>query len=785
MPVLVWWLTVQALGFLALPVARLLFGALPDRGYSATKALGVLLYCYGVWLLGSLGFLQNTRPALAVAVLHYAAATALVAHRTGFELRQYWREQRALILAVEAIFSIALAGFALFRAYAPDITSAGGEKFMELAFINGVLRSRDFPPLDPWLSGHTINYYYFGYIMVGVLAQLTAVPAEVAFNVAVALIFALACTGSFGLAYNLAGVAPGLRRQLRPKLRSFLGGALGLFFVMLAGNHFGTLKLVQDPKYAALDFYSGMGWNASRVIQKTLGAGPEQRFLDYTINEFPAFSFILGDLHPHVLALPFALLALSLALAWLIAPEVPLAVARRPRQTFWWVLGSGLLLGALYFLNSWDFPTYFSLALLALALGVGRTAPSLGALRSRLWDGLAVAAGTAVAVWLLYLPFLNTFQPLSTGLGLVTVRTDLGQFLTIFGTAVWVAAVYVAGLAVQHWLPVAAPELPAAPRPARAGGRGQMQLRLGLVLGGTAVAGLLAARLLPDRALLMLALVGAVLCLALAWERRAYPADAFVLLLLAAAAALVAGCEVVFIKDYFGPGFQRMNTVFKFYYQAWLLAGIAAACGVLRAWELLGAGFQSGAAAGLRAGSPVAARAARGLFVAALVVLSASALVYPLVAGWARAERFRRAPTLDGIAYWERLHPGDLAGIRWLQQNVPGAPVILEAPGPGYSEFNRVSAFTGLPAIIGWDQHERLWRGEGMYDEIARRQQEAEHIFRTPQAQEAQALLTKYSVQYVYVGPLERQKYGAGVEKFAQFMDVVYQDGGVTIYRKR
>ncbi|MER3405415.1 MAG: hypothetical protein C4289_09890, partial [Chloroflexota bacterium] len=244
-------------------------------------------------------------------------------------------------------------------------------------------------------------------------------------------------------------------------------------------------------------------------------------------------------------------------------------------------------------------------------------------------------------------------------------------------------------------------------------------------------------------------------------------------------------CEVVFIKDYFGPGFQRMNTVFKFYYQAWLLAGIAAACGVLRVWELLGAGFQPGGSAVVGAGSQVAARAARGLFVAVLVVLSVSALVYPLVAGWARAERFRRTPSLDGVAYWERLHPGDLAGIRWLQHNVSGAPVILEAPGPGYSEFNRVSAFTGLPAIIGWDQHERLWRGERMYDEIARRQQDAEHAFRTPQAQEAQALLARYGVEYVYVGPLERQRYGPGVEKFAQFMDAVYQDASVTIYRRR
>jgi YYY domain-containing protein len=785
MPVLLWWLTIQVLGFLALPVARLLFGALPDRGYAASKALGLLLYSYGVWLLVSLGFLQNTRPALIVALFLYAGAAVLLARRTSFRLRDLWQDQRALILVVEAIFGIALAGFALFRAYAPDITSAGGEKFMELAFINGVLRSRDFPPLDPWLSGHTINYYYFGYIMVGVLTQLTTVPAEVAFNVAVALIFALACTGSFGLAYNLAGVALLSRQQPEPKLRFFLGGALGLFFVMLAGNHFGTLKLVQDPKYATLDFYSGMGWNASRVIQKTLGSGPEQRFLDYTINEFPAFSFILGDLHPHVLALPFALLALTLALAWLVAPEAPLAVARRPRQAIWWLLGGGLLLGALYFLNSWDFPTYFGLALPALVLGIGRTVPGPAALRSRLWDGLAVAAGTAVAVWLLYLPFLNTFQPLSTGLGLVTVRTDIGQFLTIFGTAVWVAAVYVAGLAVQQWLPVPAPALPGAPRPARAGGRGQMQLRLGLVLGGTIAAGLLAVRLVPDRALLVLALAGAVLCATLAWERRAHPGDAFALLLLAAGAALVAGCEVLFIKDYFGPGFQRMNTVFKFYYQAWLLTGIAAAFGVLRAWELLGSGSPAPTASGPAAGRHVEALLARGAFALTLALLGASALVYPLVAGWARAEHFRRTPTLDGIAYWEGRYPGDLAAIRWLQQNVQGAPVILEAPGPAYSEFNRVSAFTGLPAVIGWDQHERLWRGERMYDEIARRQHDADQAFRTPQVREAQAFLEKYHVQYVYAGPLERQKYGPAVEKFAQFMDIVYQADGVTIYRRR
>jgi YYY domain-containing protein len=260
----------------------------------------------------------------------------------------------------------------------------------------------------------------------------------------------------------------------------------------------------------------------------------------------------------------------------------------------------------------------------------------------------------------------------------------------------------------------------------------------------------------------------------------------------------VAGCELVFLRDYFGPGFQRMNTVFKFYYQVWILLGLAAAYGTLRVWEILGARPLPASARG--EGSPSPARLergpggeavrplARGIFALVLVVLCASALVYPLVAGYARADRFQRRPTLDGIAYWEQVLPGDLPAIRWLQQQVTGAPVILEALPPdraAYSEFNRVSAFTGLPTVIGWGQHERLWRGQPLYDEIARRQQDVEQAYRTPQPQEAEAILQKYNVQLVYVGPLERQTYGAGVEKFAQFMDPVFQSESATVYRRR
>jgi uncharacterized membrane protein len=154
---------------------------------------------------------------------------------------------------------------------------------------------------------------------------------------------------------------------------------------------------------------------------------------------------------------------------------------------------------------------------------------------------------------------------------------------------------------------------------------------------------------------------------------------------------------------------------------------------------------------------------------------------------YSRAGQFGHAPNLDGTAYLAQSQPDDYAAVKWLNEHVSGAPIILEAPGTGGSSYvyeGRVSALTGLPTLLGWAGHEGQWRGS--YDVQNARTPDIETIYNSRDPQVAASLLDKYGVTYVYVGPVERGTYDPrGLEKFGQFMDVVYQQGAVTIYKVR
>ena len=227
---------------------------------------------------------------------------------------------------------------------------------------------------------------------------------------------------------------------------------------------------------------------------------------------------------------------------------------------------------------------------------------------------------------------------------------------------------------------------------------------------------------------------------------------------------LTLSVEFVYLVDVFRV---RMNTVFKFYFQAWILMGLGSAYGIYwlsrkRSW--LSLAFQVG-----------------------FWLLFLMGMVYPVLGNYARAGYFEQAPRLDGTAYLAEREPGDHAAISWLNRNVEGAPIVLESPGVGGSSYvyeGRVSALTGLPTLLGWAGHEGQWRGD--YTVQDARTPDIETIYNTTDPQTALDLLDSYGITYVYVGPLELGKYDLrGLEKFQKFMDVVYQQNGVTIYQRR
>lgn len=851
--VLRFWVIIQIFALAALPLTWRLFAALPSRGYALAKPLGLLLVTYLLWLSASLGLLRNSNGGILASLLVVVAASLWLGRaglrRSATGERPLWawlRAHRRLIVVTELLFLATLFGWAIIRSYSPEITTAGGEKWMELTFLNGILRSERFPPLDPWLSGFGISYYYFGYVMLAVLTRLSGLASSVAFNVGLATWFALTATAAFGVAYDMAAALLATRpaREEAParghSFLSLIGGLLGALFVTLLGNLAGFLEAMQGVGVGSLAFWrwldvkdlnclGGAGdieplancpqwvglvperfywwWRASRVLTDRDLAGRSIEVID----EFPFFSFLLGDMHPHVLGLPFVLLAIGLALALLLGVNRRQRSDEAPAHSSWLrevfsafpLGGTGFLLyalclGGLSFLNTWDFPIYLFLVMLSLGAALAWRQRSLN------WrivaQAVAGAAALGVVGGLLYLPFYVGFQSQAGGvLPNFLWPTRLPQFFVMFGPLLIAVILLLVALTARRWRNLLAPWARAF---VLAAGLPVIFLLGVLALGaltpngqelvarlrelpvvqqaGIGSVGQLAAavaqlRLSTPWTYLLLA---ALLAWTLALLARSSPASApddppfpprapvvvFALLALLTALLLTFSVEFVYLRDTFGT---RMNTVFKFYFQAWVLLGLVAAFAVVY----------------LASYAPRALRWS-GLTLVTLLVIAG--LFYPVFATYTRAEKFRTTPTLDGTAYLVRQNPGDSAAAGWLRQHVSGVATVLEAYGGSYTYAGRISAQTGLPTLLGWDGHELQWRGNTL--EQDKRRPIVERIYGASTGTELQGLLNQWGIDYVVVGEQERQTFHLTAQseaRLAQIMELVYDSNDVRIYRNR
>ncbi len=794
--IVLWYLTLTLTGWLAFPLAYRLLPALKDRGYALSRALGLLLWGYAFWLMASLGLGHNTAGGAltALALLASLSLTAGWKHRRRIA---YWLyENRGVVLVTEAAFLLAFAAAVYVRGIIPE--AVGTEKPMELAFINAILRSPAFPPHDPWLSGYAISYYYFGYVLVAMLAKLLAVPGAVAFNLGLSTVFALTVVGAFGIGYTL----------IRP--RKAWAALIAPLFVALSGNWEAALEVIHSRGWLSPAFWQWLDikdlstpaqppftwtpqrfwwwWRASRVVSDHNLQGAFQEVID----EFPFFSYLLGDLHPHVLAYPFALLAVGLALNLYLGGSRRVA-ARPPLwedlRLSWPALAvAAVALGGMAFLNTWDFPIYVGLFAAAYAARQARWEgwrAQLGA-----FFGLGLALGVAGAF--LYLPFYVGFSSQAGGILPNLLNPTRGAHLWVMfgpllvplflwlGVLGWqsqregraslplaaVGALTFAGalFAVAFllgWLIAHTP--PTTPRLAQAA-------PAFLGINGAASWSELAAAAFRRHfgspwgtltLVALLALASGLLVGKPAPTRRTRPvrrtADGFPLLLVIFGALLVLAPNFVYLRDQFGT---RMNTVFKFYYQGWLLWGLAAA-------------YAAGWLARRRASWQPWAQAA---WVAALML----GLVYPALALPNRANGLKPASewTLNAGTHIARGMPDEWAAMQWLGQAPLGA--LAEAVGGSYSQYARISTYSGQPAVLGWPGHESQWRGGGAL--FAGREEAIARLYTTPSWQEAADIIAQYHIRYIVIAPLERNTYAVQEAKFRNHLPVIFRQGAVTIY---
>jgi uncharacterized membrane protein len=906
------WAMVEVLGLICLPLTITVFHNLPDRGWAFSKAIGMALLAFCVWLpLMCVQVLPYSQLFIAGVLLILLAFSIIGFIRVRSALAALVRANIFYIVVCEAIFLGMVFLLGWIRSYGPDIRSF--EMFMDEGFLAAIMRSPHFPPNDMWLSGYSINYYYYAHFTIATLAKFLGQPPSIAFNTGICIFFGLTAVNLFGVTCNIVSWARYQRKRSvafsgiwgRRTWPAFLRRRQSTAITQNDGVGSGQADAVLPPLMGAIPY--GL---LTILMGEVLGnlASTQQwwklhddlppfywfnttRIIDKTINEFPAFSFLLSCFHAHVLALAFTILALALAF------NLFLEHGKDGKGKGFRVFGSGwrlpfnlgttaLVLGGLFTMNGWDFPTYLAITLICIALQQWLAYQSRFSLELVL-DVFTVGAALTALSFLMYAPFYLSFVSPSQGIGIVSSsdRSQIKDEVLIYGMFVFI---YVSMLFVnllrpriasrtvsgknpptagsnamdeqsrssepgqitgesmnitrlsqedtqvslgsgrqttasgphvatstrqlagdlsssnQPWEEETAPRnvveapltgmgsqppVPPGTRPSTHGRSARpdwLDLRvisLVLILG----VALLAFAIMKNGLTFVVAFTIAALGVALALYHLHDRPRAFALLLGAAAFGLVAMTEIVFLKDVFAGSYPRMNTVFKFYFQAWALLSITSGAGL---YFILDGFRQSATATGLHRW---VRRGSQALWSAVLLLLLLAGMVYPVVGSYQRTNQFmQRTNSLDGLTYMRSYDPGDYAAIQWLNSHVQGDPVIVEAVGPlggDYSDYGRISAFTGLPTLMGWSGHEYQWRVNWLnrdYNaaDFYRRGADINTIYTDVHSGEVLALMTRYNAQYLYVGPLEQQMYpGANLHRFSSFMRIAYSANGVTIYQ--
>lgn len=689
--VLFWWLEYLLIGALFLPLTTKLFSKFWDKGYIFSKTLGIILLSYVSLNLGILKLVPYSQASLVLLLIIYLFFLSIYLSRQNrwLNFKKLIDLQKWTFLGYEVIFLLILTLWSFVRAHAPDIE--GLEKFMDWGFVNSILRSTYFPPIDMWFSGQPINYYYFGHFIFATLTKLSSLDSTVTYNLSIASLCALTFTHALSFSSNFI-------YSLKNKLpRSIALGLVSALLITFGGNLHSIYKI------AKIDYKN----NNSRLvitipeIQKAaqsywypdatrfIGFDPDVK--DKTIHEFPLYSFVVADLHGHLNNIPLVLLFVaflfhSLSVVGLTKKYLNLKL----------ILISAFLLSVGYMTNAWDLAVYGLLFGFCFFLYSFYRLDFLTALSKTILHGLLL-----LAFWFIFsLPFNLHFESIAQGIVISDTHSPFYQLLVLYG---------------GFWLIC-----------------------------------------LPTFVLLFWKF--------LRKSKELVLADIFFLGVVFTATILIIIPELIYIKDIYIFEHRRANTMFKLVYQAFMLYSLASGYALLRFSQL-----------GHRFLKPI--------YKLIFILVFSIHLIYSYFAIKSYYSSLSSYRGLYGLGFLQTRYPDNYAAFLWFQENVSGQPNIVEAVGDSYTDYNLISAATGLPTIEGWIVHEWLWRGG--YDKPAARQEEVKKIYTSKDSQEIRSLLYKYKISYLFVGAKERDKYPELDEQVFTSLGakIVFQSGNTKIFK--
>ncbi|PKO13038.1 MAG: hypothetical protein CVU39_21105 [Chloroflexi bacterium HGW-Chloroflexi-10] len=808
--VIAWYLLLLIFGLTVLPSVFLVFPGLPDKGYPLIRMAGLLMLAWIPWFFGSIKWFAFTRFTILGAFAILLIFNGFLFYKNRQSIIDYFKSNWRHIVFVEVLFLLIFLFSLVIRLNNPDLWNPwlGGEKPMDFTFFNGVLKSVYFPPPNPWFSEHYINYYYYGFVVAAIPTKVLGIMPSIAYNLILPSWFAMTGVGVFAIGYNIYAAFGNKKDDLRllengagqavegrfsrikkQKFIAYLCGVFALMAILFFGNFYQVKTLWNYlPEVSNLsgnNFYGtqldrflsgasqvlsgeaelpgdGGRWyfSASRPI---LHDGP-----DTPIVEFPYFSFLYADMHPHLLTMPFY----ALGYAWCLGVYLVPLIRRKVVDQILALVFSGLCIGSFLASHTWDFPVFIALGSLTI-FWMAYTAQTVK-INQKIKIFLIYTAAFVLMGFLFYFPFIYWFKTEYNSMELWKgVRTPLADYFTVFGLSLFIMIslllsslysdfkrVYQRFFAQKSWKTILIAAV-------------IILVWVGMIL-----------LWFYDYQVLAFGLPLVILWVyALIFKKGLPQIERFSFLLFSIGYLITFFAEVFVLKGDVG----RSNMVFRTYIAAWFLVGFASSLALVQVFRLINNWRFL----------------ARISWIVTLQVLILFALSYPLTATnrkmqdrWPGIENPLKTldgalfmlgnsaddPDMPGAIYSDEGRDLDLGadyfGIKYMQDHIIGTPVIVEGHTTEYRWGGRYAIYTGLPSVIGWNWHTRqhnVLAGEGI---VEKRIQQVNDFYNSTNIDDAHIFLNRYQVKYIVVSGLEHAYYSPeGLAKFSQMV----QEGDLSI----
>ncbi len=714
LPFMKWWMTILLLGLFFLPFTKILFSQFHDNGYLFSKVIGIAVSGYFMWLFSSIRLMKFSQNSCLFVVLICLIANVVIFLKNKKENEHtkitLLQKKMSSMVTEELLFFAVFLIWIYIRGFKPE--AYGTEKFMDYGFMTSMMRSDYMPPQDFWFSGTNLNYYYIGQFMATFLTKLSFVSVNFGYNLMLMTLAAFSFVLPYCLVYNITDHYF-KERFITSRKGPVFAGILSAAGVSIAGNmhfplYYWIVPLVHKlmgnegeyPKY----------WfpNSTRYI----GYDPETA--DKTIHEFPSYSFVLGDLHAHVINIIFVLTLLALLFAWLLyrkhRTKHHMALIIKDNSQLVkelynpYIILIGFFIGLFHTTNYWDFPIYY---VVSGAIILFSNAVVYRFKLQTIWitalQGLIIMA----VAKLIALPFTLNFDQIATDIYLTLDHTSFYQLFILWG----LPSILILGLLLELII-----DLRTKLKIEKEKAKEEMSLESN-----------------PRKLVKHNKFQRFFMNLSMA--------DLFVLTIGLCAMGLVLIPEIVYVKDIYSGDYKRANTMFKLTYQAFIMFGIATGFIFVKFLKNKKSHWQR-------------------IFAGITLLLFLSSIWYTKVAVFAWYGNIFNQKSFKGLnaaAYIETQIPDDYLATEWLNENTQGMPVVLEANGDSYTDYERVSVITGLPTVVGWYVHEWLWKGSDQL--VDDRALDVLTIYSSTDKEEVMELIDKYRIEYIYVGKLEYEKY--------------------------